>query len=533
MIRIPVTSILSVVVFILAAAGAHTKYSQNLRPQAHFTPHKGWMNDPNGLFYDKTEQIYHLYFQFSPNKTFWDIPLYWGHATSPDLVHWEEHDIAISPESEREAIYSGSIVVDEQNTSGLFDESIDPHQRIVAFYTLLDENGKQTQEMAYSFDAGYTFTKYTHNPIIDVDSKEFRDPKVFWFEPSQTWIMLTAMSKDYKVVFYGSKDLIDWERLSSFSSGYFANQFECPGLMQVPIEGSDETKWVLILAVNPGSPLGGSINQYFVGDFNGTHFIADDSQTRFLDIGKDFYAAQMFSNLPREDGVLVIGWASNWQYANNVPTHPWKSSMSLVRNFTLRYVEVNCDTRKLTLCQSPIMRGVTKKRETVFHNMTLSGKAYVGNILALGVRSSGLFDFEIAFTVSRMNLRYTSQCTFQLDISSKMPSSGKRDTLTIGFDAAISSFFVDRGKLSNAFSANPFFACKQSVYIEPRKGQEYRVYGVVDRNIMEIFFNDGSTTMTNTFFFGEGLYPHEIHLHGDARDAAINFESIMFRELKV
>lgn len=524
-------SLLSITTTVMSAFVAEGTDTEYLRPQAHFTPKKGWMNDPNGLFYDKTEQLYHLYFQFNPNNTIWGLPLYWGHATSKDLVHWDEHEAAIGPDNDDEGIFSGSIVVDENNTSGLFDDSIDPHQRVVAFYTLYDTERKQSQEMAYSLDGGYTFTKYSKNPIIDVNSKDFRDPKVFWHEPTSTWIMVTVMSKDYEVVFYGSKNLIDWEKLSAFSSGVFGNQYECPGLMHVPIEGTDEKRWVLILAINPGSPLGGSINQYFVGEFNGTHFVADDTQTRFMDIGRDFYAPQEFSGLPVEDGVLAIGWATNWQYANRAPTFPWRSSMTMVRNYTLRHAHVNLDTKQLTLCQVPVIRDLSVKHERSFRNTTLQhNQTICANFTDLSDKSTGLFDFDLLFNILNPKLDSRNESTFEIVISSQKSKSGSSDTLTLGFDATLSSFYVDRSNLSSPFMANPFFTGKLSVYIEPVNGT-YHIYGLIDRNIMELYFNNGSTAMTNTFFFGEGLYPHDMHVHTHAKESFINIQSMLFREL--
>lgn len=513
-------------------SGNETEY---LRPQLHFTAEKGWINDPNGLFYDRKEELYHLYFQFNPNATIWDLPLYWGHATSKDLTHWEEHEAAIGPDHDNEGIFSGSIVVDVNNTSGMFNSSIDPDQRVVALYTLLDSEGIQSQEMAYSHDAGYTFTKYSRNPVINVRSKDFRDPKVFWHEPTSRWIMVAVMSKDFEVVFYGSEDLKSWELLSSFSGGYYSNQYECPGLMHVPIEGTDEKKWVLALAINPGAPIGGSINQYFVGEFNGTHFEAQDHQTRFMDLGKDFYAVQEFSSLPEQDGVLGIAWATNWQYANRAPTYPWKGSMSTVRNYTLRNVNVNVDTQELTLCQLPVMRDINIKNEVNFANMSLNSTTPIhANFTKMSNDSTGAFDFDVVFNILDTSLGPRNLTTFEIVISSQETASGEHETVSLSFDSTNSNFAVNRGNLSNPFMSNNFFNDKISVYVEPLDAEElnYQVYGVVDRDIIEIFFNNGSTAITNTFFMGKDLYPHDIHIETNAEESFINFKSINIRELK-
>ncbi|KAG1554563.1 hypothetical protein G6F50_012977 [Rhizopus delemar] len=219
------------------------------------------MNDPNGLFYDKKVKIWHLYYQYNPNDTIWGLPLYWGHATSKDFVNWEHHNVAISPENNNE----------------------DPNQRIVAIYTN-NIPDSETQYIAYSLDGGYTFIKYENNPVINVNSTQFRDPKVFWHEETNQWIMVVSKSQEYKIQIFGSPNLKNWKLHSNFTSGYYGYQYECPGLIKVPIENSNKYKWVMFLAINPGSPMGGSANQYFIGDFDGYNFIADDYQTKFMDL---------------------------------------------------------------------------------------------------------------------------------------------------------------------------------------------------------------------------------------------------------
>lgn len=205
------------------------------RPLIHYSPNYGWMNDPNGLFYDKKDKIWHIYFQYNPNDTIWALPLYWGHATSKDLINWQQHDLAIGPENDNEGIYSGSIVIDYNNTTGFFNSSIDPEQRIVAIYTNNIHN-LETQDIAYSFDGGYKFIKYKNNPVININSSQFRDPKVFWHEETNKWIMVVSKSQEYKIQIFGSTNLINWKLHSNFSSGYYGYQYECPGLIKIPIE---------------------------------------------------------------------------------------------------------------------------------------------------------------------------------------------------------------------------------------------------------------------------------------------------------
>jgi beta-fructofuranosidase len=481
------------------------------RPLIHYTPEYGWMNDPNGLFYDKKVKIWHLYFQYNPNDTIWGLPLYWGHATSKDFVNWEHHDVAIGPENDNEGIYSGSIVIDYNNTTGFFNSSIDPNQRVVAIYTNNIPN-LETQDIAYSLDSGYTFIKYENNPVINVNSSQFRDPKVFWHEETNQWIMVVSKSQEYKIQIFGSQNLKNWELHSNFSAGYYGYQYECPGLIKVPIENSTKSKWVMFLAINPGSPIGGSANQYFIGDFDGFNFTADDSQTKFMDLGKDFYAFQTFSDVDvSKDGVLGLAWASNWQYANRVPAPDnYRSSMSLIRNYTLAYVPTNYETELLTLIQKPVISESLKTIDSI-HKKDI----VMNTTISIELKSNStkyIFDFDITFKVIDPSVSHRNTSNFDIIVGSP-----KNETVRLGFDPVAQAFYVDRGIPTNKFYKNPFFTDKISTYLEPfsydkNNHGRYQIYGIVDRNIIELYFNNGSTTMTNTFFMSEGNLPNSIKI---------------------
>lgn len=247
-------------------------YSHKYRPQIHYSPEKNWMNDPNGMFYD--DGLYHLYYQYNPFDERWGH-MSWGHATSEDLVHWEHHPVALM-EEDSIMIFSGSAVVDINNTSGFGDEENYP---IVAIYTGYDESkGIQHQDIAYSLDGGYTFTKYEGNPVIDLNLKDFRDPKVFWHDETEKWIMVVAMSADHYVQFYGSENLIDWEHLSDFGpQGASGGLWECPDLFRLPVDGDPNTmKWVLQVDLGSNSNNPGSGGQYFIGEFDGVTFTPDE-----------------------------------------------------------------------------------------------------------------------------------------------------------------------------------------------------------------------------------------------------------------
>lgn len=248
---------------------------------------------------------------------------HWGHATSPDLYHWANQPIALFPPNASSGVFSGSAVIDTNNTSGFFP---DQDNGVVAIYTLNTPTA-QVQQIAYSKDGGYSFEEYEGNPVLDVGLTQFRDPKVIWYEDH--WVMAVAFPVDYVIGVYTSPDLKSWTHASNISHvGFLGLQYECPNLVSIPIANSSDSAWVLTISINPGSPLGGSITQYFPGEFNGTHFTPFDSAARLTNFGKDDYAGQFFYDEP-----VSIGWASNWQYTNFVPTgeEGWRSAMTLPR----------------------------------------------------------------------------------------------------------------------------------------------------------------------------------------------------------
>ena len=301
-----------------------SEYNEQYRPLIHFTPAKNWINDPNGMVY--MDGVYHLFYQYNPHANDWGN-VSWGHATSTDLIRWTEQPVALTPD-EHGMIFSGSAVCDKNNTAGFGENAM------VALYT--SSGNHQQQSLAYSTDGGKTFTKYAQNPIITNDSEpDFRDPKVFWHEESKQWIMSLAMGWKYAIEFWGSTDLKNWKKLSSFSTNVVScnrGQWECPDLLRMNYKGQE--KWVLIVSVNPGGPVAGSGTQYFIGDFDGTSFIADEREyPLWLDYGMDNYAGVTWSNV--SDRHILIGWMNNWNYAGAVPASPWRSAMTLPRELKL------------------------------------------------------------------------------------------------------------------------------------------------------------------------------------------------------
>ena len=295
-----------------------SKNREKFRSIYHHTPLYGWMNDPNGMFYK--DGVWHLYYQYNPYGSQWEN-MTWAHSTSTDLIHWKNHGEVIQPDA-LGTIFSGSSVVDKENTAGFGKDAI------VAFYT--SAGAAQTQSIAYSTDNGETFKKYANNPILTSDVPDFRDPNVFWNEEVKQWNLILAAGQQMNI--YSSKNLKDWKFESSFGEGYgnHGGVWECPDLLKMG------DKWLLICNINPGGPFGGSATQYFVGSFDGHKFTCESKPevTKWMDYGKDHYATVSFSNAP--DGrIVVLPWMSNWQYANQVPTQQYRSANGLPRDLGL------------------------------------------------------------------------------------------------------------------------------------------------------------------------------------------------------
>lgn len=460
------------------------------RPNFHFTPKANWMNDPNGMFYLNGK--YHLYFQYYPNGNVWG-PMHWGHATSKDMIVWDEQPIALYPD-ELGLIFSGSAVVDTNNTSGFGKDGLTP---IVAMFTYHNMDGEkagdldfQTQGIAYSLDEGMTWTKYTKNPVIaNSGIKDFRDPKVIWDDKSNKWIMVLAAGN--KVMFYSSPNLIDWKLESEFGQkvGQHDGMWECPDLFPIKIEGTNETKWVLLSSINPAAPNGGSGTQYFIGDFNGKTFTLDTNfstqlecqKAVWLDYGRDNYAGVTWSNIPEKDGrKLFIGWMSNWEYARDVPTETWRSAMTIPRALTLKK-----ENKEYVLVSSPIAEFSKHVSKTI--NKTNFKVNKTETIITN--KEANLSNLKMQFEINNLS---KNKYTFLLH-------NAFGDTLSFGLDNITKNYFVNRqhsGKVnfSNKF-ANTISKAKIRNPSNSIKGQV-----IIDKTSIEIFYNEGETVMTEIFF---------------------------------
>ncbi|KAJ4397818.1 Invertase [Gnomoniopsis smithogilvyi] len=469
-------------------------YTGGLRPQVHFSPPQNFMNDPNGMFVD-ANGTWHLYYQYNPTGLVAGNQ-HWGHATSRDLYHWENQQIALFPPEETVYVYSGSAVVDVNNTSGFFPGQ---DNGVVAITTLARFNadgtaGPQTQNIAYSRDGGYTFEYYDGNPVIDSTSSQFRDPKVIKYEDG--WAMVVSYAVDFSIGIYTSPDLKNWTHASNFSHhGLLGSQYECPNIVKLPIRDTisgsvvDEA-YMLSISTQPGAPLGGSITQYFPGTFNGTHFEVFDSATRLTDFAKDNYAAQYFYGVPDGSDAVNMGWASNWQYAQTVPTgnlEGWRSSMTLPRkNYLTNATRIGWVMAEELIDISPVL-------DTPLNTTSFEGNG------SLAVDYSSVYSgaLYIEANVTGLNASTISSSS-TLNMSFTSPSSG--ETLRTGFYfGGDQPYFIDRG-LVRGFD-NIFFTDKFSVAdVWNTTSGTWRVQAVIDRSILEVFVDGGVHAATVLFF---------------------------------
>lgn len=441
------------------------------RPVYHHTPVYGWMNDPNGMFYK--DGVYHLYFQYNPYGSVWGN-MHWGHSTSTDLMHWKFEGCAIVPDAWG-AIFSGSCVVDHENTAGFGKEAV------VAFYTSAKATpwgDVQSQSMAYSLDNGKTFTKYEGNPILTSSEKDFRDPKVFWYAPGKHWVMMLAVGQHMEI--YSSVNLKEWKKESEFGAmqGAHGGVWECPDLVEIPVEGTREKKWVLICNLNPGGPFGGSAAQYFVGSFDGKKFVNESpTQTKWMDWGKDNYATVTWNNAP--DGrCIALGWMSNWQYANNVPTRQYRSANTLARDLTL-YRE----GQELYLKSTPSSE-VKKARgkKVSIPSFKVSEKHEMVNLFE---EKQGAYEVEIVIQNAG-----ASKIAFSL-------LNDKGEKVSMYYDLNRKQFVMDRSESGKVDFSKDFPA----VTVAPANvDKELTLRLFVDRSSIEAFGEDGKFVMTNLVF---------------------------------
>ena len=477
------------------------------RPSYHFTPLYGWMNDPNGMVYKDGE--YHLYFQYNPYGSKWGN-MHWGHAVSKDLVHWEHLDPAIARDPVGH-IFSGSSVVDKKNTAGFGKDAI------IAIYTNHSVNHGEVQCIAYSNDNGRTFTKYEGNPVLTPFDglKDFRDPKVFWYEKGKCWYMIVSADKETR--FYKSKNLKKWTYVSAFGKGLGQQpcQYECPDFFQLPVNGDKKKmKWVMTMNINPGCWFGGSATEYFVGDFDGKKFTCPDAnEVKWLDWGKDHYATVTFSNTG--DRVLGITWMSNWQYANLTPFKQNRGANGLPRELKLYekngkyYVSENVapevyalrketkDLADASVADAKDLKGVAANMEGAFEieaDVTPDANGIAGIEISNNKRERTLIYFDM------------KQGKVVMDrTESGLTDFGKQAVphdIELAWDKQLAAEGKQPARITNSINYKNDFALATwaplSLCEDGKK--TYHVDIFVDKSSVELFVDGGRIAMTNLVF---------------------------------
>jgi fructan beta-fructosidase len=435
---------------------------EKYRPVFHFSPEKNWTNDPNGLVYYEGE--YHLFFQYNPYGDTWGH-MSWGHAVSTDWVSWKQLPVAIEEyqdpiTGDSTMIFSGTCVVDKNNSSGLCEGN----DYLVAIYTShVHKNNqglRQHQSVAYSNDKGRTWKRYDKNPVLDIQRTDFRDPKVFWHGPQQKWVMALVIPDLFKVQFYQSKNLLQWELMSEFGhAGDSLKIWECPDLYELPVQGQPaKTKWVLSLSGSHPAGPGFVGMQYFVGDFDGNRFISGQKNPLYLEYGKDFYAGIVFNNVKKR--TVMLGWVNNWTYANVVPTSPWRGAFSLPRELALTET-----SEGFRLTQKPIEELVNMRSEEVSDIALLNSNA-----------------FELSVEIPQGG-------------GIRLFKSGNEETI-IGY--ANGKIYLDRTRSGNVSFQKNFASVESVVVSQAPEKMVLRLFA--DHSIIEVFSEDGLYAITDQVF---------------------------------
>jgi fructan beta-fructosidase len=482
------------------AASAQTTYHEPYRPQLHFSPQAHWMNDPNGMVYYKG--VYHLFFQYYPGGIVWG-PMHWGHAESRDLIHWKQLPIALYPDS-LGYIFSGSAVVDSNNTSGFGKNGKVP---LVAIFTHHDPKGEkagtnnfQNESIAYSLDNGKSWTKYAGNPVVkNPGIRDFRDPKVMWYAAGKKWIMTLATKN--RITFYSSPDLKNWNKESEFGldKGAHGGVWECPDLFPLKLGG--KTRWVLTVNIGSGGPNGGPATQYFTGDFDGNKFVAADDKTRWLDYGPDEYAGVTWSNTGSRK--IFLGWMSNWEYANQLPTATWRNAMTIPRDLALKNVNGN-----ILAASEPV-----KKLSSLKTGGFAVKKVIVDGLYNL-TRKIGRADgqYELKFNIARLK-------DFSVILSNKAG-----EELVIGYNSKTNHYYIDRTK-SGKVDFSKYFAGN---FEAPRfvTGPSSDFTLVIDNSSVEFFADGGLSVMSCLFFPNKPYRKIQLQAGNETAFSDINYMAL-------
>lgn len=460
-----------------------TYYQEQYRPQYHFSPEAHWMNDPNGLVYFDGE--YHLFYQYYPDSTVWG-PMHWGHAVSRDLLHWKHLPIALYPDS-LGYIFSGSAVVDIANKSGFGTTENPPMVAIFTYHNpVLEKSGSkkfQNQGIAFSLDKGRTWTKYSGNPVLkNPGIRDFRDPKMFWNEKAKKWNLIMAVFD--RVHIYSSSNLKEWFFESEFGSGIGAHGgvWECPDLFPLKIEGAENTKWVMLVSINPGGPNSGSATQYFTGEFDGHKFVPDETGEKWIDWGRDNYAGVTYSGIPESDGRRIfIGWMSDWKYATVVPTGVWRSANTIPRELSLKskdghFYLTSKPVSEFSDLRVPSDTATVKQQSFTGEKEILSGK-------------SSLMQSEIL-----LGFNLSDATTDSLGI---ILENNLKERFIIGYSTQSKRIYIDRNGSGSTKFSKEFPGISSAPYTA---SGILKLHLLTDASSVELFVDDGSLVMSTLVF---------------------------------
>lgn len=476
------------------------------RPVLHFTPERNWLNDPNGLIWYEGE--YHLFFQYNPAGVAWGNTS-WGHAVSEDLIEWTELPVAIEC-TDDELVFSGSVVVDHDNSSGLGEPG---RPVMVALYTAHNPaTGRQAQALAWSEDRGRTWVRSPDNPVLDIGSTAFRDPKVFRYAAGGCWVMAVALPEDQVVRFYRSDDLHSWTELSDFSCPGPPGLWECPDLFELPIEnGPEGRRWVLVFSLDGKDSHGWSGTQYVIGDFDGTTFTPDSPgrEPERLDHGADCYAAVTFNDAPGDQRIL-LGWMNNWAYAERTPTQEFRGAMTLPRALALGVV--GDETR---LLQRPIPLRAGQRTPSTYSTYSTSGRR-------IGPGAEPLPD-DVGAEALEIRLALQPQTARAAGVRVRV-GSGERTV--VGYDVETRTLYVDRTQ-SGRVDFAPGFAATHGAQLPDQPDGRIEFTVVVDRSSVEVFGHDGSCVITDQIFPSPGSTGVEFFADGGSAVVDASVRSLL------
>ncbi|GEB76277.1 MULTISPECIES: GH32 C-terminal domain-containing protein [Sporolactobacillus] len=523
-------------VFPAQAKAAAGSYQEPYRNQYHYSAKQNWLNDPNGLI--KYDGVYHMFYQYNPQGNEWGN-MSWGHATSTDLVHWKEQDVAI-PESDENAwvdfwmktkddakpvhylgrpttnwdvwnpngkryIFSGSVILDKDNVAGFGKNTL------IAYYTstyqvavrdddyskdqlgnLLGIREVQEQNMAYSTDGGKTFKKYNNqNPVIPVtqvptsDAGNFRDPKVVYDEANKQWVMPVVSGQE--VDLFTSTNLKDWTFQSAIKRAHDVGNgvWECPELIPMKVKGTNKTKWVLSLSVQQGAPAGGSGMQYFIGNFDGKKFIPDSDETmknpQWLDFGEDFYAGVTFGETPGR--TIMLGWMSNWNYVGEQKTTPWHGEMTLPRELTLVR-----DNSGYSLKQAPVKEvNQLSQGETALDVRKIHARAQSEKTIDIKNFSGTQYKVSADFSWKK------NQAPNRLGVKLRASEDGSK-YVAVGYDPSSKQVYLDRTKDGESIT-------RQNTKVKlDGNPTNIKLAVYVDTSSIEVFVNNGEKVLTQVVY---------------------------------